>query len=83
METKTNPFADTSTDVVPELRVGKRTCQCTVCGDFFSGPSVFDKHLLRTAHKCRNHEERRAAGMVTNRHGVWLWGTRAVEEPKS
>jgi hypothetical protein len=83
MKTQKHPITEASHDAVAELRIGTRTCQCSVCGDFFGSPAAFDKHLRRTAHKCRSHEERTAAGMVVNPNGVWLRGTKAVEEARS
>lgn len=62
----------------PQLRNGSAVCQCQMCGDFFSGPAVFDKHLLGVeVTRCRTPKERRKAGMVVNEHGVWLKGGKA------
>lgn len=82
MPTPTKPVKSPPTDQTakPELRPRSPVCQCQMCGDYFSGPSVFDKHLRGVEEtRCRTHRERVKAGMVQNEWGVWLKGGAAHE----
>lgn len=75
MTTKVSSIQDADKSIKPELRVGKRTCECQMCGDFFGSPGAFDLHLIGVENtRCRNEQERRRAGLYPNEHGVWLSG---------
>lgn len=62
-------------DVTPVLKPGGRTCECTVCGLFFTGVTPFDRHFLGEGKRCRTPQEMLSIGMTSNRHGVWSTGT--------
>lgn len=62
------------TAVKPALKVGSSVCQCALCNLFFTGVAPFDRHLLGFTDKCRTPKQMRAIGMVTNKHGVWMYG---------
>lgn len=68
------PFPSTDRTAKPNLRIGSPVCQCPTCDLYFSGPSVFDRHLIAGGLRCRTPEQMRDHGMETNEHGVWLWG---------
>lgn len=57
-----------------ELRVGSRTCQCSMCGRFFGSPYPFDRHLIDESDRCRDEDAMRKIGLWQNEHGVWLSG---------
>lgn len=71
--TRQNVVMDTS--VKPQLRNGSRTCQCAGCGLFFTGVAPFDRHLIGIGTGCYCVEEMYTLGMMTNEHGVWMYGT--------
>lgn len=82
MSTPTRPVKVAPTDQTakPEVRPRSPVCLCQMCGDYFSGPSVFDKHLRGVEDtRCRTRAERLKAGMVQNEHGVWLKGGKAQD----
>jgi hypothetical protein len=64
----------TDRSVKPRLTNGSPTCECTMCGLFFTGPDPFDRHQFELSGKCRTPEQMRKLGMVTNEHGVWQRG---------
>lgn len=67
---KWNKPADSS--IKAELRNGRRTCQCSMCGRFFGSPYPFDKHLIDESDKCRDDAAMLKIGLWQNEHGVWL-----------
>ena len=70
-------LVDSDKSVKAELRVGSRTCQCTVCDLFFTGEASFDRHLSGQDEgnsDCRSPLQMLAIGMTQNVHGVWQFG---------
>ncbi len=66
----------TDRSVKAELKNGSPTCECTMCNLYFTGPDVFDRHLIAGI-KCRTPEQMIAKGMTANEHGVWQRGVSA------
>jgi hypothetical protein len=53
-----------------------------MCNLFFTGIAPFDRHLIGFTDRCRTPEQMREIGMVTNEHGVWMYGL-SLEEVKA
>src|SRR5690349_18947032 len=68
-----------------KLAIGRKTCQCTGCGDYFTTVAAFDMHRVfdnpempdwRTRH-CMSEAEMLAVGMSRNDRGYWMTGTQS------
>ncbi len=63
---------------MPELKRGKRMCECPTCGLFFQSVSAFDQH--RTGdwdhRRCLTPAEMTAKGMCQDEAGYWLTATK-------
>lgn len=60
--------------VAKELRVGKRTCECASCGEYFTSPSGFDMHRIDYGSantRCATVAQMSQMGMKQNTNGVW------------
>lgn len=64
-----------------ELRTGSPVSECSDCGEYFTSPSSFDKHLIRNeanpniAPACMTPAQMREAGLSRNVNDVWTTGT--------
>lgn len=60
-------------------KLGEHKCQCTACGELFSGTQPFDKHRIGEYGKdrrCMTPAEIIAAGFQRNANGFWSSETR-------
>jgi hypothetical protein len=59
-----------------QLRVGSNVCECSDCGEFFTGVKPFDKHLTyhpgtNRAPDCKTRAQMLGGGLQPNINGVW------------
>ena len=50
---------------------GRRTSQCTVCGELFAGETIGDAHRIPGDRRCLTVEEMTAKGWRIDDRGVW------------
>jgi hypothetical protein len=68
-----------------ELKVGKRFCQCSGCGEYFNSVKPFDMHRisLRTGGRgCETVEGMVIKGMSKNAAGYWVGAEMTESEKK-